>query len=87
MAVNKTLNYTFVSHGKGNMELGLNYSAGWLSTDKLEAVVQGPIDGLQMTLDASTVSPFTKKEAIDIEFYLGTSFQPYQIIRFVYVGH
>lgn len=83
MEVNNTLNYSFVSHGKAIVELGLNYSNGWLSADRLEAVVQGPVKGLVLTLDASTVSPFTKTENLDIEFYLGTSYQAYQIKRLV----
>ena len=79
--MNRTVMYTFISHGKGIVELGLNYSTGWLSTDKLEAVIQGPIYGLKLTLDSSEVSPYVKQESLAIEFYVGTSVQHYQLKR------
>ena len=65
------------------VELGLNYSTGWLSTDKVEVLVQGPINGLEMKLDGNNTSPFVKKAGLDIEFYLGTADQPYQIKRYL----
>ena len=82
LEVNNTRNYSFASHGKAIIKLGLKYSDGWLSTDRLEAVVQGPMNGLSLTLDGSTVSPFSTKENLDIEFYVGTP-QAYQIKRLV----
>ena len=84
LPINLTTTYNFKSRGKGIIELGVNYSTGWLATDKVEFVVQGPILGLQLFLDSSAASPFKKKENLDLEFRMETVDQPYQIKRLVF---
>ncbi|XP_065069836.1 uncharacterized protein LOC135694887 isoform X2 [Rhopilema esculentum] len=79
---NGTLSYIFSSRGKATIELGVNYSTGWISTDKVDFIVQGPINGLKLKLDSSEVSPLVKTESSVIEFHLETADQPYQIKRY-----
>ena len=84
VGANRTLSYIFSSRGKANIELGVNYTTGWISTDKVDFIVQGAINGLKLKLDSSEVSLLVKTESNQIEFHLETADQPYQIKRCTY---
>ena len=79
--IENTIGYTFTSYGKARVELGLQYSDGWITVDFDDVDVLGPISGLSLLSDGYTLSPYKRTTYKLVHFSVGGITNPSQITR------
>ena len=81
MSIQDTISYAFISSGKARIELGLNYSGGWITIDHEDVDVLGPVNGLSLLIDGYSLSPYKRTTYKIVHVSVSGIAYPSQITR------